>query len=94
MKRSRLRPFLAVLLILSVSAVSGCGPEWKKKFIRKRKNAQVTQPILLLQPDYKAVMPAKDRYREHFAFWKSWHTEMLSSFGQLKRRDLDRKSVV
>lgn len=83
-----LRPLLAVLLIFSVSAVSGCGSEWKKKFVRKRKNAKVTQPILTLQPDYKAVMPAKDRYREHFAFWQSWHTELLNSFGQLKRRDL------
>ena len=84
----KLKPFLAFLLILSVSAVSGCSPEWKKKFIRKSKKPQVTQPILVLQPDYKAVMPAKDRYREHFAFWKSWHGELLNSFGQLKRRDL------
>lgn len=84
----KLKPFLAFLLILSVSAVSGCSPEWKKKFVRKSKKPQVTQPILVLQPDYKAVMPAKDRYREHFAYWKAWHSELLGSFGQLKRRDV------
>jgi hypothetical protein len=66
----------------------GCGPQWKRKFVRKRaKQAAPAQPILELQPDMKAVMPAADRYREHYAFWKSWHSELLLSFGQIQKRD-------
>lgn len=84
------RTLLAFTLLLPILALSaaGCSRDWKKKFIRKRKNPQVAQPILILQPDHLAVMPAADRYREHFAFWKSLHGDLLSSFGQLKKRDL------
>lgn len=68
--------------------MAGCGPHWKKKFVRKRgKEAPIAQPILELQPDMKAVLPAADRYREHYAFWKSWHSELLLSLGQIQKRD-------
>jgi hypothetical protein len=76
---------LAGILFLSTA---GCGPEWKKKFVRKKKAATGPQPILVLQPDVRAVLPAADRYREHYAIWKSWHTELIQSYGQLRKRDL------
>ena len=78
---------LAALLILSVFT-AGCSSRWRNKFIRKSKNPRTAQAILVLQPDQMAVMPAADRYREHFAFWKSWHGQLLDSFGQTKKRDL------
>lgn len=69
--------------------VTGCSPKWRAKFIRKKKGAAaVSQPILVLQPDYKALLPAADRYREHFAYWKSWHTGLLDSLGQIRKRDI------
>ncbi len=82
-----LQGFVVFLLIFSV-LLTGCGPHWKTKFVRKRaKNAPIAQPILVLQPDMKAVLPAADRYREHYAFWKSWHSELLLSLGQIQKRD-------
>lgn len=83
---------LAVLLFAisySLFAVSlaGCGVDWKRKFIRKRKDLRPPQAILTLEPDHKAVLPAPDRYREHYAFWKSWHSELLASYGQIRKRD-------
>lgn len=77
-----------LLLAAVVFSLAGCSEAWKRKFVRKRKNVQPPQAILVLQPDYLAVMPAADRYREHFAFWKSWHSGLLDSLGELKKRDL------
>lgn len=84
------RSLIALALLLPAVALSlvGCSRAWRSKFIRKRKNPQTAQAILTLQPDYLAVMPAADRYREHFAFWKSWHSGLLDSWGELKKRDL------
>lgn len=66
----------------------GCGPQWKRKFIRKRKDVAPPQAILVLQPDIKALHPPHDRYRQHYALWKSWHTELLDSYGQIRKRDI------
>jgi hypothetical protein len=68
---------------------SGCSQEWKKKFIRKRQKEVVApQAILVLQPDHKAVFPPDVRYRQHYAFWKSWHGELLGSLGTIHKRDV------
>lgn len=68
---------------------SGCNSSWRKKFIRKRKKeAAAPQAFLVLQPDHKAVFPPDVRYRQHYAFWKSWHSELLGSLGQIHKRDI------
>ena len=66
----------------------GCSPQWRRKFIRKRKNVEPPQAVLVLQTDLKALHPPHDRYREHFALWKTWHTELLDSYGQIRKRDI------
>ncbi len=87
MKKDFLR-IIAFGLLVGV-ALSGCSHEWRAKFIRKRnKNVGAPPAILVLQPDYKAVYPPADRYREHYAFWKSWHSELLISLGQIHKRDV------
>ena len=63
-------------------------PEWKRKFTRPRKKIQVSQPILVLESDEKAMFPPETRYRQHYAFWKSWHSDLLDSYGQLRKRDV------
>lgn len=84
MKQSRLLAFLLVVCLLA----SGCGPQWKKKFIRKKKVVRTTQPILTLISNIQATYPPEVRYQEHFAYWKSWHSELLASLGQIRKRDL------
>lgn len=80
--------FVVGCLVLTCLS-AGCSPKWRQKFIRKNKGtAQTPQPILVLQPDQKSLLPAADRYREHFAFWKSWHSGLLDSFGQVRKRDV------
>lgn len=86
--RSRWLLAMTTVLITGCLVSAGCSPKWRAKFIRKRKTAApVASPILVLQPDYKATLPAPDRYREHYAYWKSWHSGLLDSYGQLRKRD-------
>lgn len=83
--------FLGAFLLVSAAGllVCGCSPAWRKKFIRKRaKQAVEPQAILVLQPDPRAIFPPNIRYQEHYAFWKSWHSELLLSLGQIHKRDL------
>lgn len=89
MNRSPVRTVaLFVIVALTVSLLSGCSPGWKQKFIRKRKGeVRGPQAVLVLEPDHKAVLPAPDRYREHYAFWKSWHSDLLASLGEIPKRD-------
>ena len=84
--RNRLQGIVCCLLVIVLLA--GCAG-WKKKFIRKRKTPpKPPQAILTLEPDHKALLPAADRYREHYAFWKSWHADLLNFYGQTQKRDV------
>lgn len=79
---------VALLLVLCLP-LAGCGQDWKKKFIRKRsKPAEQAQAVLVLQKDHQAMYAPDVRYKEHYAFWKSWHGELLISLGQIRKRDL------
>ncbi len=78
--------FLSVAVVLAGS--SGCSPEWRRKFVRKRAKPETRQAILTLQPDSEAVGPASVRYRERFAYWKSLHTDLLDSLGVSRKRDI------
>lgn len=80
--------FLCLLCLLCL-ALQGCNSSWRKKFVRKqKKEAAAPQAFLVLQPDHKAVFPPDIRYRQHYAFWKSWHGELLGSLGQIHKRDI------
>lgn len=84
------RLFSVFCLLFSVLCflIDGCSPEWKRKFTRARKKVQASQPILVLESDEKAMYPPDARYRQHYAFWKSWHSDLLDSYGQLRKRDV------
>lgn len=77
------------LLFASLSfCAEGCSPQWRKKFIRRSKDVVAPQPILVLQSEQQATYPPDVRYREHFAYWKSWHSELVNSLGNMRKRDL------
>ena len=79
---------LVFILLISVFE-TGCGPTWRDKFIRKdKRGAKTDQPVLTLESDEKALFPPAIRYQQHFAYWKSWHSELLDSLGQTRKRDI------
>lgn len=65
---------------------AGCGHH--VKLIRKKKNVTPPSPIMVLQSETQATHPPEIRYQEHFAYWKSWHSDLLDSWGQVRKRDL------
>lgn len=75
---------LGILCLLT----QGCSPEWKRKFVREKKDLEGPQPILVLHSGEQALHPPRARYREHFALWKSWQTDLIASLGQIRKRDL------
>ncbi len=82
------RFFLLSLIGLLVLETSGCGPQWKRKFVRKKKQVTVEQPVLVLQSEMEATQPPEVRYQAHFVYWKSWHTELIDYLGEVRKRDL------
>lgn len=87
MKGESLKRLLALGLVCCF-LVSGCSQEWRRKFMRKRKNVSPPQAVLVLQSDVQATHPPEVRYQEHFAYWKSWHSELINSLGQIRKRDM------
>ena len=81
------RVIARLLCLLLILPMMGCSPAWKRKFIRKSKDAVLPQPILVLQSNVEATYPPDVRYQAHFAYWKSWHGELLDSLGQIRKRD-------
>lgn len=80
------RAAYALLLVAICLPAGGCSPEWKRKFIRKKKEKPV-QAVLVLQSGANALHPPRARYREHFAFWKSWHIALQAELGENGKRD-------
>ena len=83
------RFFVLALIGLLACQSTGCSPEWRRKFVRKRaKPVEEPQAVLVLEKDPKAMFPAAVRYREHYAYWRTWHGELLISLGEIRKRDL------
>lgn len=80
------------LVCIMLVGSSGCGR--KIQLIRKNKRINPPQPIMVLEPNDQALYQPALRYQEHFAYWKSWHSDLLGSFGQMHRRDLSNLSGV
>jgi len=78
---------LLSLVSMLAAAATGCSPRWKEKFIRKHK-VKAVEPILVLASDEEALLPPADRYREHFAFWKSWQLQLMEHLGTMRKRDI------
>lgn len=80
---------IALLLVGVVFSAAGCSPTWKRKFVRARvKKSSAPQPIFSLLPEQEAAGPPAIRYQERFAYWKSWHSELLNSIGEIRKRDI------
>jgi len=69
-------------------ALAGCGPQWKRKFVRKR--AAVTpEPIIAYEPQEYKKESNEVLYKRHFVFWKSWQKELVDRLGDNAARDED-----
>jgi hypothetical protein len=76
------------LVVLALCLVlAGCGPAWKKKFVRKRAPRQPDQVLVYEAQDYQKE-PNADLYKKHFIFWRAWQEELVVRMGNNPKADV------
>lgn len=76
----------AVIFIICIS-LAGCGPQWKRKFVRKRA-AEKPEQVFVYEPKEYKREPNSELYKRNFIFWKSWQEELVNKLGDNKTADL------
>ena len=74
------------IFVLCVS-LTGCGPAWKRKFVRKRAPQEI-EPIFVYQPQDYQKEPNIELYKRHFIFWKAWQEELITELGNNRLADI------
>lgn len=81
----RFRYFSAMVVIFScIFMMTGC-ETLRKKFTRKRKRTESTEPVVVVPRDYSAhPFPNDVLYKQYFVYWKSWNQELISSLTDME----------
>jgi|GEM_PF-1323825 hypothetical protein len=75
---------LLLLLVITVS-LAGCGEEWRRKFIRKKK--EVAKKPRIFQTKKYTKEPTEALYTKHYNYTISWLSEMVDDLGQNSKKD-------
>lgn len=75
-----------IILIFMCANLSGCSDQWRRKFIRKKKEP-VKMPRVHQIKKYEKK-PTPELYQKHFAYWVSWQSELLTVLGQNHKKDM------
>lgn len=82
-----MKRFVSMLLVICVAtSLAGCGPEWQKKFIRKKKGAKKVPKIYQVKKYPKK--PSPELYKKHYAYTVTWMSELLSDLGKNHKKDV------
>jgi hypothetical protein len=76
-----------VFVIFLCMLVSGCGSQWKRKFVRK-KTANQPEQIFTYEPQAYKKEPNDVLYKRHFIFWKAWTEELVTKLGKNRSGDI------
>lgn len=81
-----MRRWLSLLLILVIAAsLAGCSEEWRKKFIRKKKD--IAKKPRIYQTKKYTKEPTEALYTKHYNYTISWLSELASDLGQNNKKD-------
>jgi hypothetical protein len=72
-------------MVVAVS-LSGCSPEWRGKFIRKKKGV-AKKPRIYQTKRYKKE-PTEALYAKHYNYAISWLSELADDIGQNNKKDV------
>lgn len=76
-----------LLVVILCFALAGCGPGWKKKFVRK-KTPVVPEKVFVYEPQDYQSEPNAEIYKRSFIFWRAWQEELVFRLGQNRSGDL------
>ncbi len=76
-----------LLVFILCIALIGCGPEWKRKFVRRHTQTQPEQ-VFVYEPKEYPRASNTDLYQRSFSFWKAWQGELIQKLGNHKINDL------
>lgn len=76
-----------VLIFFLCISISGCGSQWKRKFVRK-KNAEQAEQVFVYEPQEYQRESNAELYKRSFIFWKAWQRELVDRLGNSRPADL------
>ncbi len=81
-----MRRWISLLLILAVVvSMAGCSEEWRRKFIRKKKDTAKKPRIYQTKRYIKE--PTELLYTKHYNYTISWLSELVDDLGQNSKKD-------
>ena len=75
-----------LLLFVIILSLSGCSEEWRRKFIRKKKEP-TKKPRIYQVKKYKKE-PTRELYDKHYVYTTNWISELTGNLGQNHKKDL------
>lgn len=82
-----MRKLLSIFIIFVILInTAGCSEEWRKKFIRKKK--EVAKKPRIWQEKRYPNAPTEAMYDKHYNYTISWLSELASDLGQNNKKDL------
>jgi len=72
---------LIAVMILNIAGCAGV----QRKFTRKKKET-VKMPRIYQVKEYD-TKPTPELYKKHYVYWESFHSEMIMTLGQNKKKD-------
>lgn len=76
-----------IIFLLLFTFLTGCGPVWKRKFVRKRAPREI-EPVFVYQPQDYQKEPNIELYKKRFIFWKAWQGELITKLGTNRLADI------
>ena len=82
-----MRKLLTLFVIFAILInTAGCSEEWRKKFIRKKKDV-AKKPRIYQEKRYPKE-PTQELYTKHYNYAISWLSQLTSDLGQNSKKDL------
>jgi len=81
-----MRRWISLLLIVAIAvSLVGCSEEWRRKFVRKKKD--VAKKPRIYQTRKYTKEPTEALYTKHYNYTISWLSELADDLGQNSKKD-------
>lgn len=82
-----MKKLLTLFVIFAILInTAGCSEEWRKKFVRKKKDV-AKKPRIYQEKKYTKA-PSQELYNKHYNYSITWLSELTCNLGQNNKKDL------